>query len=451
MPETPETPAEKRKRKFRLRNPDVSRVDLVDRGANQHAHILLAKRDDKERSMPQMPQRPQQQPQQPQKPQSPTGGAPGGGGAQPAGQATPSNPLYRPAGPGVGQTPPSQRSPVTPAGAGAGRSLQGMAGQLQRMQQAPPTQRPASPPQPEAADDDPDRLDMDEDELLMNILRTRMRRRQVSKPPRKPKVDPTQAMAKRVDDTLELVTKGLVSAGVFTEDATARDLRDMLPTEVVTKLTNIVSARKSADATPQEASMNPDELQALVDELPDEIVDYIGELEDRASEAETALAKALGEDEVDPIAKALSELPDEVAAIVKSQQDRLTQAEQELQAERIAKANETFVTKARAFDGVIDKPEEFGPVLRQFAETNPEAAEALENHLRAASQRVTKSALFSEFGHEATDSEVTSQVEAIAKSYQEANPNLSLEEARGMAWEQNPSLYEQYRAEKQTR
>lgn len=39
----------KLKNKFRLRNMDVTRVDLVDRGANQNAHIVLAKRDSKDK------------------------------------------------------------------------------------------------------------------------------------------------------------------------------------------------------------------------------------------------------------------------------------------------------------------------------------------------------------------------------------------------------------------
>lgn len=423
-----------KKKKFRLRKPDVSRVDIVDRGANQHSHILLAKRE--EDPMPQKPQ-------------------PGAGPA-PA-PATPSNPLFnRPVSPGIGQTPPAQRTPqrppAPPTGAGADRPLAGMAGQLQRMQQAPATQRPAAPAQPASADpEDPDKLDMDEDDLLMNILRTRMRRRQVSKPPRKPKPQDPYSMAKGVDNTLALITKGLISAGVFTQDATPKDLRDMLPADILAKMTT-VSASKSADATSKEGNMDPNEIQALVDELPDEIVDYIGELEERATQAETELAKALGaEEEVDPIAKALAELSPEVAAIVKSQQDRLAQAEKELQAERVAKADATYVTKARGFDGVIDKPEEFGPVLRQFAEAHPEAAEQLEAQLRAASSRVTKSALFSEFGHEAITSEVTSQVQAIAKTYQEADPKLSDEEARAMAWEKNPDLYEQYRLERLSR
>lgn len=456
-------PEDKRKKKFRLRKPEVSRVDIVDRGANQHSHILLAKREDDPR-MPMMNKKPQVPGQAPAsqapRPQAPASPRPGAGAPQlpQPPQATPSNPMFnRPASPGIGQTPPAQRTPrpAPPTGPGASGSqapLQGMAGQLQRQQQAPAAQRPASAPEPAGPNDDPEALDMDEDELLMNILRTRMKRRQMSKPPRKPKPQDQSMMAKRLDNTLSLLTKGLISAGVFTQDATAKDLRDILPPDVVSKLTK-VSASKSADATHQEGNMDPEEIQALVDELPDEIVDYIGELEDRATQAETDLAKAKGEyDESEvALAKALEGLDPEVAEIVKSQQNRLSQAEKELQAERIAKANESFITKARGFDGVIDKPEDFGPVLREFAEVNPEAAEKLESQLRAASQRVTKSSLFSEFGHEAQTSEVDSEVEAIAKSYVEANPELSLAVARGMAWENNPELYERYRSEKQSR
>lgn len=460
---------DKKKRRFRLRKPDVSRVDIVDRGANQHSHILLAKREepmpknDPGGYGPDRKSKPKPKPKQ-QAPQAPQpGAAPGGGeGGGPAAPATPSRPLQRPASPGVGQTPPTQRTPVSPQGGAGGRPpLQGMAGALQRMQTADPTQRPAAPPAPEGAKDDEEALAGEEDDQLMNFLRTHLRRRQMQKPPRKPKADPNQApMAKAsgVDNVLETITKGLVSAGVFTQDAKAEDLRDILPPSVVSTLNNIVSTSKSAGAT-QEGTMpmSQDELQALVDELPDEIINYIGDLEEQAATAQAEVEKARAaqvedEGDDDPIAKALSELPPEVASIVKAQQDRLSEAEKALEASKIAKADETYITKAREFDGVIDKPEDFGPVLRQFAEAHPEAAETLEGQLRAASQVVTKSALFEEFGHSAPASGTAEgEVLAIAKSYQEANPDLSIEEARAKAWENNPEMYERYVEEQRQR
>jgi hypothetical protein len=301
---------------------------------------------------------------------------------------------------------------------------------------------------------DPDAIDGEEDDLLSQILRTRMKRRQFQKPPRKknPAQPQGQPMYKALDSVLETITKGLSAAGVFTQDATGRDLRDMLPKEALTSLDNIVSTSKSAK--PQEDNMTNQELQALVDELPDEVIDYIGELEDRAVSAETEVAKLRTEEEdedLDPVSKALSSLPEDVASIVKAQQDRLTAAEEELATERIAKADMTFITKARSFDGLIDKAEEFGPILRQFSETHPEAAASLESSMRAASQRLSKAALFGEYGHDVPGTgSVEGEVAVLSKKFQEADPKLSDAEARAEVWERNPELYDRYVAERRS-
>lgn len=431
--------AEERKRKFRLRRPEVTRVDIVDRGANQDSHILLAKRD--EMPLPQSHKDPRL--------------------------------LNRPVSPGIGQTPPTARpglpqasprpgpgAPLAAPGAPAPgpRPLAGMAGSLQAQQSGPPTGRPAPSmtdmAAAEGADPDPDEMDGEEDELLTQLLRQRMKRRQFSKPPKKKApAQPGQPMYKGLEDVLETVTKGLSAAGVFTQDATGRDLRDMLPKEAITSLANIVSTSKSAE-TPED-DMTEQELQALVDDLPDEVIDFIGELEDRATAAETEVAKLRTEvepEEVDPITKALSALPPDVAEIVKAQQDRLTEAETALANERIAKADAVYVTKAREFDGLIDKAEDFGPVLRSFSETHPEAAQALESTLRAASQRLAKSAMFSEYGHDTPGTgSAESQVMALAKSLREAKPDLSDAEARAEIWDANPDLYAQHTAERQAK
>ena len=195
-----------------------------------------------------------------------------------------------------------------------------------------------------------------------------------------------------------------------------------------------------------------DELEALVAQVPDEVLDYIEDLETRVEQAET-VAKAAKKDadpEVDPIEKALAELPDEVAGLVKDQKERLEKAEQALEASRIAKANEQWVAKARSVDGLIDNPEEFGSQLREVAEIDSDLADNLVKILETANARLSKADLYKELGRGAgpTPNSAEERIAHIAKSLREADPKLTPEQAEAEAWERNPELYDQHVAER---
>lgn len=199
-----------------------------------------------------------------------------------------------------------------------------------------------------------------------------------------------------------------------------------------------------------------DELEALVAQVPDEVLDYIEELETRVEKAEEAAATAEpanDDTDVDPIEKALSELPDELADLVKGQKERLEKAEEALEAQRIAKANEEWVAKARAVDGLIDNAEEFGSQLREVAEINSDLADTLVKVLETANERFSKADLYKELGAGASPvtGSAEEKVQAIAKSLREADPKLSQEQAETEAWERNPELYDQHVAEQRER
>lgn len=191
-------------------------------------------------------------------------------------------------------------------------------------------------------------------------------------------------------------------------------------------------------------------LEALVAQVPDEVLDYIDEIEERLEKAE-ALASAGQDPEADdPIEKALSELPPEVAEIVKSQRSRLEKAEEALEKERIEKANEQWVAKARSIDGLIDDPNEFGSQLREVAEINEDLADDLVKVLSAASERFAKADLYKELGRGAgaVTGSAEEKVHQIAKSLIEADPKLTEEQAMAEAWERNPDLYEEHVSER---
>lgn len=187
-------------------------------------------------------------------------------------------------------------------------------------------------------------------------------------------------------------------------------------------------------------------LEALVAQVPDEVLDYIDDIEERLEKAEADLAAANGNPDDDPIEKALSELPAEVADLVKSQRTRLEKAEEALERERIEKANEQWIAKARSMDGLIDDPNEFGSQLREVAEINEDLAENLVKVLSAASERFAKADLYKEIGRGAgaVTGSAEEKVHQIAKSLREADPKLTEEQAMAEAWERNPDLYEEH-------
>jgi hypothetical protein len=205
-----------------------------------------------------------------------------------------------------------------------------------------------------------------------------------------------------------------------------------------------------------------DTLAALAEQIPEEVLTYVETLEGDLKKAEAdyeELQKSIDEKQdpsdnkgevTDPIEKALAESPEDVKAIFKAQQDRLEAAETELQEQREARANATWIGKVAAFDGVIDNPDEFGPELRKVADVDPELAESIATALQTATERSSQAALFSEVGKgmALSETDAQSKVESIAKSLQEADPQLSEAEARAEAWKRNPELYDQYVAER---
>lgn len=261
------------------------------------------------------------------------------------------------------------------------------------------------------------------------------------------------AEGSRLEYMLSTMAKGLVDAEVFIDTATGNDLRDILPPETLDQLSSLMSTPLSAEVAKEANVPDNSDLEGILADLPAEVVEYISGLEAELEELTASVAKAhFVAEETDPIAKALNGLPEEAVAIFKSQQERLAKAESALAQEQLRKADAEYITKARAFDGVIDKPEEFGPALRAFAQDHAEQAEMLENALRAANERLAKGALFMEFGHGGpAPGSAEDQAVALAKNLQTADPSLSEIEAKAKVWEANPDLYARYVQEQRER
>jgi hypothetical protein len=205
--------------------------------------------------------------------------------------------------------------------------------------------------------------------------------------------------------------------------------------------------------------MDYEALQDMVNELPDEVVEYIGELQQEKDtiqksldEANEALAATTIEhddevDERDPLQKALDEMPEDAREILDSALDRLESLEAEAVAKARAEADATFIAKAREFDGLGD-PDDLGPALRRISEgeSTAEDAELIEKALAAAAAQANESGtIYDEIGHAiAKSGSVEAEVDSIAKAYREADPSLTEGDAMAMAWERNPELYDEY-------
>lgn len=196
------------------------------------------------------------------------------------------------------------------------------------------------------------------------------------------------------------------------------------------------------------------DIEALVKNLPDEVVDLVVGQQDEIEELKKRLDAQDPAPVADPataLAKALSTLPPEVAGVISDLQTRVVKAETELTAasETIrkglnAQSDQAFIAKAASWSNIVDSPAEMGPALRKIAEVLPTEAALIEKTLTAAHERASYGLLFKELGYGADgtgDSE--SRVDTIAKSLQTADPTLSIEAARSLAYEQNPGLYEE--------
>lgn len=194
------------------------------------------------------------------------------------------------------------------------------------------------------------------------------------------------------------------------------------------------------------------DIDAVVAELPDEIVNYIGELQDEV----TSLTKSLDEanesapvedDGLDPIEKALGDLDDDGAKAIREKLELLDSLEQTIVAGAIEKSDMTYIEKARAFDGFAD-PDVLGPALRRLAAGNPDDVAVVEEAFAKAAAQTNVTTLYDELGTTiAKSGDAESQIDQIAKSLVTVDPNLTIEEARAEAWERNPELYAEHRVE----
>jgi hypothetical protein len=205
-----------------------------------------------------------------------------------------------------------------------------------------------------------------------------------------------------------------------------------LPAEVVQYIQQLEQALADAQGqtqpsgTEEEDDVNP--FGKSLDGLDDDELGFLQEL-----------SKSLeSEDQREQVAKALE--------LVEKANERAEAAEEVAKAERDFRLNQEYVAKARAYTNLPVSAEEFGPVLKKLHESLDEDELGLVTKALSAANESTAN-FFGEIGKRGTEayetvSKVDSQAAEIAK-----NENITIEAARERVFESNPRLYDEYLAE----
>jgi hypothetical protein len=201
--------------------------------------------------------------------------------------------------------------------------------------------------------------------------------------------------------------------------------------------------------------------------LPQEVVDYIRELEEQVQEL--AGGDTGGQSDQNPFGKSeeFVEMPEAISLeelaknleneeqrelifkaldLVAEAEDRAAQAEEIAKAERDHRLVREYVEKARSYTNLPVTPEEFGPVLKSMYEALEEDQVALiEKALGQTNNDLGR--YFSEVGKSATTTEPVAALDAKVEEIRKSDTSLSREQAFAKMLEEDPSLYDQYTKE----
>lgn len=146
------------------------------------------------------------------------------------------------------------------------------------------------------------------------------------------------------------------------------------------------------------------------------------------------------------------ELKDEVEGLFKQYEQIKKENEeikQELRKEKEQKRLSEFISKAEQFDNLPVNPNEFGKILKNFADSDEEGFQKLMEVLKSADESINQSGLFKERGSSIGDtaSDAWGKIEKSAEGLMEEK-GLSREQAINQVMKNNPELYRQYMDEK---
>lgn len=220
------------------------------------------------------------------------------------------------------------------------------------------------------------------------------------------------------------------------------------------------------------------ELRKALELAPD---DVFKKLTDATDEQKDALRKALGMEpetddslkarvmklfgltptspEPDPdVPEAVRKAVDEVKASVKKAEGRADEAEKKLDTalETIAKRDrearvQQMVAKAARY-GKMGSPDDISKLLTDVdVKLGAEGLKAVEALLAKGEEAFSQAKVFEEIGHGSRtpgDGSAIAKIEEKALELRKADPKLTIEEARSLAWRDNPEIYKSYQDER---
>lgn len=164
----------------------------------------------------------------------------------------------------------------------------------------------------------------------------------------------------------------------------------------------------------------------------------LARLKARLKMLKAKLADGGGDDEDDDVEKSddgdiYRGLTPQAAEIVRKSQELIEK-----------NTNEQFETIAKSYGQLPTSSTDLGAALRFLSENDNNAYATITKALAGAANAVEQSAIFNSFGTPQTGEQGESQtLEAITKSYQEKDSNLSPEQALVKAMQERPDLYQQ--------
>ena len=193
----------------------------------------------------------------------------------------------------------------------------------------------------------------------------------------------------------------------------------------------------------------------------DDMMKKIADLEEELDKANKRLAKMKKpeEDEMkkEDITSLIKSAPEPIREMLESMeksakeaQTRVAEIELVLKSERVARADEEAVEKAKAWKFLGLDAEKIGPALRQLAEVNSDLAKSVEEALSSVNAQAESANIFAEIGKSANPAtgNAYDQLTSLAKSVTETKKGVSFEQAFANAVIANPDLYSQYLTEK---
>lgn len=197
------------------------------------------------------------------------------------------------------------------------------------------------------------------------------------------------------------------------------------------------------------------------DDLDPEVVQYIdaleAEVETLGAQVEKAEADLAAKDEqiakmapkdadsATEIRKAALEKADPaIRALIEKQDEEIAKAHAVAKAERDARLEREYISKAEALPMLTESPAALADVLRSAADAlTPEQNTVLNTVLKAANEQITKSNLFSTMGTGGGETTVSKSVEAAKAEIKKSQPTLTDAQAEALAYDQNPALLAQ--------